>query len=123
MRVGWEAVRLAAQKVCARPHDSIRLSNLCILAALAFDAELITKRRTKLWNTLGLRRSLDAIALSPLPQLRGSETAWNNLASVAQSAASIMESLAGPHEWVAAFQAAESGQKTKGAYATPSTFD
>jgi hypothetical protein len=123
MKIAWQHVRLAAQKVCHRRDDAVRLTNLGIVSALAYDVGLVGVRNNKKsWNARTLRNSLDEIALSPLPKLTKSEKSWSALAQSAKEAASLLEAAGGPDQWVAAFQAADSGQKTRGAYATPSSF-
>lgn len=122
MKTAWEHTRLAAQRMCNDAEDSIRLTNLSIVSALAFDKELVSIRQKKAWSSSTLRRTLDDLAVSPLPELAKSERGWMALAKSASEAASLLEAAGGPDQWVVAFQAAAAGQKIRGAYATPSTF-
>jgi hypothetical protein len=122
MRAAWNAVRLAAQEVVHSAESAVRVSNLCILAALAFDADLLRGLRRRSWGPELLRDFIEHIALTPIPKLGSSNKAWTRLASLARQAALLAESAGGPDEWVAALQAVDFGRKTRGAYATPSSF-
>jgi hypothetical protein len=122
MKIAWQEVRLVAEKVCYRPADAIRLSNLCILAAIAFDLGLIRNQNRKVWGPAPLHNCLDRLALAPLPKTTKSVSAWSSLAQVAQKLASLIVTTGEPDEWIAAIQSADFGQKTRGAYATPSSF-
>jgi hypothetical protein len=78
MKAAWDAVRLAAEDVCRNAADALRISNLCILAALAFDAGLTKGLRRKSWCADRLRSSIDQIALSALPKLSASKKTWES---------------------------------------------
>ena len=123
MTTTWNEVRLAAENVCDDAESARRVSNLSILAALAFDAGLAGSTRRKVsWSAQALCATMEQIALSPLPKLGRSKTAWATLAGAAQQSATLVEATGGPDKWVSALQSADFGRKTKGAYATPSSF-
>jgi hypothetical protein len=115
MKTAWEEVRLEAEDICLRPEEAGRLSNLCILSALAFHLGLLEGESRKTWGTASLRNSLATLALSPLPEVTESANAWRSLAQSARKAASLIEASGGPDEWVSAFQSADFGRKTRGA--------
>lgn len=119
MKTAWNDVNQVAAQACHGVDNSARLTNLCILSALAFDRGLIANQNR--WNDGTLRISLERLALSPLPTLSSSKT-WASLASLAKRAAERIATAGGADQLVSAFQSADTQQKTRGAYATPSAF-
>jgi hypothetical protein len=94
MKEAWERIALATEQACDIVMDRSRLANLCILSALAFNVGLLS-RRSKMWNALTLRKSLDELALSPLPKLRNSAKTWTTLADLAQRVSGKMQAVGG----------------------------
>lgn len=69
-----------------------------------------------------MHRTVEELALSPLPRLSTSTVRWDKLAEVALRAAPLGHYLDGMHAWAAAYQAATATQKSLGAYATHNAF-
>lgn len=124
MKAAWENVLCAAHKVCNGPEEAVRITNLCILAARAFNLGLAGEPNEKTWSAAALRTTLERIALSPLPRVTDSARAWSRLAQLAQRASLYIETISNSDEWVAVFQSANfrRRQKTAGAYATPTPY-
>ena len=115
----WNRVMSAAQLLTDNDHVAARLTNLAIVAARG---HVVANKGLPLLDGASLERKVRDIALYPLPRLSKSEQKWTRMSDLLRT---IVCEQFGSHDldlWVEAWQAADPGRKSRGAYATPSVF-
>jgi N-6 DNA Methylase len=117
------ALRQAANAVCKSRDDENRLTNLCVVSALAFRLGLLVRNNLN-WDGSGLRFALDQVALSPLPATIASTKPWDTLARLSWAAASVIETDETLLQFAAVCRSGDSqgDRKAMGAYPTPPAF-
>jgi hypothetical protein len=115
----WNQVMSAAQHLTDSVHVSARITNLAIVAARA---HLVANKGKAVLDGASLEAGMRQIALYPLPKLSKSAQLWNGLVNLLRASVSEKFSDRDLDAWVEAWQAADPGRKSRGAYATPSIF-
>ena len=117
----WIKAHEASTRLTPMGRNSVRLTNLAVVAVLAHRRGLLPP----LWDPSSardvLRESLADVALSSPPDTSGTPAEWQELSRRAGVAAAAIEEAGTFDGWVEAAQAADPGRKNKGAYATPAS--
>jgi hypothetical protein len=115
----WPDLLERARQLAPGVRESVRLANLSVAAqAAAFGGHYGRRRRL---DGPGLIDAVSALMVEPLDLDTDDLLTWSALAADARDAALAFSGSDGTDAWVQAFQGADPGRKSRGAYATPRT--
>jgi hypothetical protein len=115
----WEEVHAAVAKLSSDPLAARRLANLSMVAAAAHRLVRFRAGVPPAWGGAALAAAIPRIALREPPRVRAQDASWERLAAAAAQVAPVVSTAAALEAWIAEWQAASEGQKSQGAYATP----
>jgi hypothetical protein len=110
---------IAAQGLTDNEHVAARITNLGIVAARAY---FHSHETGEVLDGHSVEQRMREISLFPFPRLSKSGRKWDAFADVLKSVSGKAFTARDFDLWVEAWQAADPGRKSRGAYATPSVF-